>query len=75
MDFEMIDNYGRRLDCHFLAIHPKNTYCPVLKSFYNDTDYCNLCKNCPFFKTDEEFMAGWKRRRPKNGDDGLQTAL
>ena len=49
MDFEMIDNYGRRLDCHFLAIHPKNTYCTVLRSFYNDTDYCNLCKNCPFF--------------------------
>lgn len=57
------DECGRYTDCHFLQQRRRRMQCLALKDFYNADDLKNLCKDCPFFKTDEEFEKGWNNRR------------
>ena len=61
---EMKDNLGRRRDCHFCTNGTRKVSCSVLKDFYNiENDLTDQCGECPFFKTEEQFRAGWSKRR------------
>lgn len=53
------DKRGRLRECHFCVSRYKNYVCTALEKFYNFEDKENMCGNCPFFKTDEEFLKGW----------------
>lgn len=58
------DVLGRRRDCHFCVNGTKKAFCAILKDFYNaEEDRENLCGECPFFKTDADFFAGWENRK------------
>ena len=58
------DQFGRRRDCHFCLTGTKKVICTVLKDFYNsEKDSLNLCGDCPFYKTDEDFWEGWKIKK------------
>lgn len=60
---ELRDNLGRRTDCHFCTNGRSKIKCSVLKDFYNiEDDPENLCGECPFFKTEADFWAGWRKR-------------
>lgn len=45
-------------ECYFLMKGKEQHACGILKSFYNEKD--NSCGACPFFKTREEYMKGFK---------------
>lgn len=63
---------GRKTDCHFCSVRNAKATCHVLKDFYNadKPDMAdNLCGGCPFYKTDEEFWAGFKKRSAKEEFD------
>ncbi len=55
------DKRGRLRECHFCVSKYKNYVCTALEKFYNFEDKTNMCGNCPFFKTDEEFLKGWRK--------------
>lgn len=56
-------NYGEiRTDCHFYEQRGNKQTCSALCDFYASDKYIKSCGNCPFFKTDEEYEAGWTRR-------------
>ncbi len=57
------DEFGRRLDCHFYLNNGKTVMCNALKDFYSAENIYDQCRGCVFFKTDEEFSLGMKRRR------------
>lgn len=58
------DELGRRRDCHFCVSGTRKVFCVILKDFYNaEAERDNLCGECPFFKTDADFFAGWSSRR------------
>lgn len=57
------DELGRRLDCHFCNMGKIKTVCTILKDFYNrENSSSDLCGDCPFFKTEDEFWSGWQKR-------------
>lgn len=60
-----VDLMGRKLDCHFCAQRKNTLICSVLKEFYNADNPRNgdLCGECPFFKTEEEFWDGFRKGR------------
>lgn len=51
-----------RTDCHFFSTKSGAPQCTILIDFYAADEYSKKCGNCPFYKTDAEFKAGWKRR-------------
>lgn len=57
------DDEGRIVNCHFLKTTGRRPSCAALVDFYNAADLHDQCGICPFYKTDAEFDAGWKRRR------------
>lgn len=61
------DAQGRRLDCHFCTRRSKGLSCTVLKDFYNagNDNKDELCGECPFFKTEDDFWKGWNKRGQK----------
>lgn len=69
---EECDFHGRKIECHFFSFRREPT-CTVLRDFYNaDKPEMShrLCENCPFYKTNEEFREGFKRRgRKENADE------
>ena len=56
------DNAGRNIDCHFLDEKRKRYRCTILIDFYNASNIFDICGKCPFYKTDEEFIKGWRNR-------------
>ncbi|MBQ3426486.1 MAG: hypothetical protein IJH37_05000 [Clostridia bacterium] len=57
------DENGFARSCHFLRTDKRRPQCSALVDFYNAADLHDQCGNCPFFKTDDEFNAGWNNRR------------
>lgn len=61
---EYRDELGRRRNCHFCTTGTRRVSCSALRDFYNrENSEKNLCGECPFFKTEAEFWAGWRKRR------------
>lgn len=56
------DELGRNTNCHFLNSKRGKAACSILKGFYNDEHSDALCMNCPFFKTTDEYRAGFLNR-------------
>lgn len=56
------DELGRNTSCHFLSRRDRKIKCTALKGFYNDEHSDALCMNCPFFKTTDEYRAGFINR-------------
>lgn len=52
------DIRGRNTDCCFFVGNGTMYSCLVLKQFYNFPGRKGLCDNCPFFRTEEEYMKG-----------------
>ncbi len=69
------DKRGRIRECHFCISKNKNYVCTALEKFYNFEDKENMCGNCPFFKTDEEFMKGWRKGMNKGEKYFPQTPI
>lgn len=57
------DNRGRIKDCYFYAHKNKQVICKALVKFYNYENVKDMCGNCPFFKTPEEYLAGMRNKR------------
>lgn len=52
------DVRGRNTDCCFFVGNGTMYSCLVLKQFYNFPSSRGLCRNCPFFRTEEEYLKG-----------------
>ena len=52
------DKFGRHSGCCFYRRENKRIVCAALTEFYNHDDHYDQCGKCPFFKTEEEFIAG-----------------
>lgn len=51
-----------RTDCHFFSTKTGAPRCTILIDFYAADECEKSCGNCPFFKTEAQFKAGWTRR-------------
>lgn len=67
------DECGRRTECHFLQKRGGVAFCLALEDFYNWEDTRDMCGNCPFYKTDEQYEAGLLLSR-KDGAYEKRTA-
>ena len=72
---KQVDECGRRTDCHFYLNNGHKTVCTALRDFYNAEDLTDMCKDCPFFKTDDEFWEGWNRRYNDDGYSELKKIV
>ena len=54
----MKERFIYRKDCHFFMEGTKKNCCTALRNFYNYPDV-NMCGQCPFHKTHEEFKRGF----------------
>lgn len=62
-----------RTDCHFFSTKSGAPRCTILIDFYAADESGKRCGNCPFFKTDAEFKAGWKRR--SDDEEEIEAAV
>lgn len=58
----MVDYADLKTDCHFYENRKGKHRCAALCDFYAADKPGQMCGNCPFFKTDEEFEQQWGRR-------------
>jgi hypothetical protein len=57
-----IGDMGQRFNCHFYSQRKGKECCSALRCFYNGDLSDDKCIGCPFFKTEEEFLKGRKRK-------------